>query len=92
MLGDHPASYEFLVIVQNCSVGHSGGPCVNDDGFVVGILSRADPADHHRCYLVPAGQVKSLVRKARGLCSRPVYTTTPNTATTPTNTSRVKTL
>ncbi|KAL7565237.1 hypothetical protein ACA910_014536 [Epithemia clementina (nom. ined.)] len=67
---------EEIVIRCPTIVGHSGGPCVNDDGLVVGILSRADPADPHRCYLVPAGQVKSLVRKARGLCTRPVYTTT----------------
>lgn len=55
------------------SVGHSGGPCVNDDGGVVGILSRSDPTDRHRCYLVPAGQVKDLVRRARALCLRSLY-------------------
>lgn len=64
-------------IVVRCPtiVGHSGGPCVNDDGLVVGILSRADPTDPHLCYLVPALQIKNLVRRARNLCSRTVFPT-----------------
>lgn len=51
-------------IVLNCRTisGHSGGPCVNGEGKVVGILSRADG---ERCYLVPASEIKLLVTKAR---------------------------
>ena len=62
-------------IVAMCPTisGHSGGPCVNGDGNVVGILSRADPVDRNRCYLVPATHLKSLLKRARNVCSRPVY-------------------
>jgi Trypsin-like peptidase domain len=56
--------------------GHSGSPCVNDDGLVVGILSRADPGQKDRCYLVPANQLKDLLKRARSVCSRPVYPVT----------------
>ena len=53
-------------IVVNCFtiVGHSGGPCVNNDGKVVGILSRSDPAGQ-RCYLVPSSEIKELITKAK---------------------------
>lgn len=59
-------------IVTTCSttVGHSGGPCVNSEGKVIGILSRADPAERERCYLVPASNIKQLVLLARQVCSR----------------------
>ena len=58
-------------IVVRCPTisGHSGGPCVNEDGRVVGVLSRADPVDRHRCYLVPATEIKLLVNKAKKKCS-----------------------
>jgi len=54
-------------IVVMCSTieGHSGGPCVNDDGKVVGILSRVDPVDRQRCYLVPSSEIKKLINKAK---------------------------
>ena len=57
-------------IVVMCSTisGHSGGPCVNSEGKVVGILSRSDPTDHERCYLVPASEIKPLVVRAKHLC------------------------
>jgi hypothetical protein len=45
--------------------GHSGGPCVNKLGEVIGILSRADPADKGRCYLVPTSEFMSLVNKSK---------------------------
>jgi hypothetical protein len=32
---------------------------------VVGILSRADPAESQRCYLVPASEIKVLVNRAK---------------------------
>ncbi len=54
-------------IVVNCEtiVGHSGGPCVNQQGEVIGILSRADPAENKRCYLVPTEEWKPLLKQAK---------------------------
>ena len=49
--------------------GHSGGPCVNQQGEVIGILSRADPADKQRCYLVPSIEWLPLVKIAKGMIS-----------------------
>ena len=56
---------EEIVIMCPTISGHSGGPCVNDEGKVVGILSRADPVDRQRCYLVPSTELKTLVNKAK---------------------------
>ena len=55
---------EEIVVMCPTISGHSGGPCVNAEGAVVGILSRADPVDRQRCYLVPASKLKLLVRIA----------------------------
>jgi GTPase SAR1 family protein len=55
---------EFVVICPTIG-GHSGGPCVNQQGEVLGILSRADPAENQRCYLVPASAWKAMVKKAK---------------------------
>jgi len=54
-------------IVVRCRTieGHSGGPCVNNDGKVIGIVSRSDPADLNRCYLVPSSEIKTLISKAK---------------------------
>ncbi len=55
-------------IVVDCITGtiggFSGGPCVNQIGEVVGILSRCLPGEPKRCYLVPASEFKALVDKA----------------------------
>jgi hypothetical protein len=59
------APREEIVIMCPTISGHSGGPCVNDEGRVVGILSRADPVDRQRNYLVPSSELKELVRKAK---------------------------
>lgn len=56
---------EEIVIMCPTIAGHSGGPCVNDEGKVVGILSRADPTQPERCYLVPATEIKGLVSSAK---------------------------
>ncbi len=61
---------EELVVMCPTLPGHSGGPCVNDEGRVVGILSRADPVDRQRCYLVPSTELKLLVNKAKKSTSR----------------------
>jgi hypothetical protein len=66
---------EEIVAMCPTIAGHSGGPCVNQEGMVIGILSRADPVDKNRCYLVPATQLKLLLKRARNVCSRPVYST-----------------
>ena len=55
---------EIVCLVPTIS-GHSGGPCLNDEGRVVGILSRADRVDRQRCYLVPSSELRTLVNKAR---------------------------
>ena len=59
---------EEIVVMCPTISGHSGGPCVNDEGKVLGILSRADPVDRQRCYLVPASELKALVTKAKHAC------------------------
>eukprot|EP00934_Nitzschia_sp_Nitz4_P002773 Nitzschia sp. Nitz4//scaffold259_size27336//21972//26726//NITZ4_008195-RA/size27336-processed-gene-0.0-mRNA-1//1//CDS//3329544516//2763//frame0 len=61
---------EEIVIMCPTIPGHSGGPCVNDEGRVIGILSRADPVDRQRCYLVPSSELKTLVNKAKKSTSR----------------------
>ena len=59
-----------IVVMCNTISGQSGGPCVNQEGRVVGILSRSDPTERERCYLVPASEIKPLVAKAKQ-CVRP---------------------
>ena len=56
---------EEIVVICPTIGGHSGGPCVNQQGEVIGILSRADPAENHRCYLVPASEWKEMLKKAK---------------------------
>lgn len=60
-------------IVVTCSTikGQSGGPFVNSEGKVVGILSRSDHVEGNRCYLVPATEIKPLVVNARAVCTKP---------------------
>jgi len=56
---------EEIVVMCPTIGGHSGGPCVNQSGEVIGILSRADPTDRQRCYLVPAKAWRGLVKQAK---------------------------
>mmetsp|Transcript_33225 Transcript_33225/g.58208 ORF Transcript_33225/g.58208 Transcript_33225/m.58208 type:complete len:364 (+) Transcript_33225:1998-3089(+) len=58
-----------IVVICPTIGGHSGGPCVNQQGEVIGILSRADPADRQRCYLVPSSEWLPLVKVARRMLS-----------------------
>ena len=62
----HRPRYEIGINAPLTFVGQSGSPCVNRAGQVVGILSRADPADKNRCYLVPTREYLQLVDIARG--------------------------
>jgi hypothetical protein len=56
---------EEIVVICPTIGGHSGGPCVNQQGEVIGILSRADPAETQRCYLVPTYEWKTLLKQAK---------------------------
>jgi hypothetical protein len=55
---------EEIVVICPTIGGHSGGPCVNQQGEVIGILSRAD-SDCQRCYLVPTDEWKDLLEEAK---------------------------
>lgn len=54
-----------IVVICNTKFGHSGGPCINLQGEVIGIVSRADPVEKDRSYLVPARQLNILLNKAK---------------------------
>jgi S1-C subfamily serine protease len=66
------APREEVVLICPTIAGHSGGPCVNNDGKVIGILSRADPSQRERCYLVPSSELKDLLKKAKKHFTRPM--------------------
>lgn len=54
------------IVVNSCSGvvnGQSGGPCLNEDGDVVGIYCRGQ--ESHVDYLVPASEIKHLLRLCR---------------------------
>ena len=58
---------EEIVVIRCPTIGgHSGGPCVNQIGKVIGILSRSDPAEAQRCYIAPSSEWSELVRMAKG--------------------------
>mmetsp|Transcript_23934 Transcript_23934/g.35358 ORF Transcript_23934/g.35358 Transcript_23934/m.35358 type:complete len:171 (+) Transcript_23934:1459-1971(+) len=58
---------EEIVVVCYIIGGHSSGLRVNQQEEVIEILSRADSAEKHKCYLVPASEWKPLVKKAKKL-------------------------
>ena len=53
------------VLSCNTIGGHSGGPCVNQSGQVIGILSCADFTERSRSYLVPTSEWIHLVPKKK---------------------------
>ena len=44
--------------------GQSGGPCVNQDGKVIGMVARMLPNDSRLCYLVPTSELRKILKKA----------------------------
>jgi len=56
---------EIVVIRCPTKGGHSGGPCVNQVGKVIGILSRTDPTEAQRCYIAPTTEWGRLVHLAK---------------------------
>ena len=57
-------------IVVTCNAtrnfkGHSGGPCVNSEGKVLGILSRSHSKEKERSYIVPVSEIQPLVARAK---------------------------
>jgi Trypsin-like peptidase domain len=44
--------------------GHSGGPCINDSGEVVGILCRVDKDYRTVWYIIPCSQIRTLLDEA----------------------------
>ena len=68
---------EEIVVICPTIGGHSGGPCVNQSGEVIGILSRADPSDPQRCYLVPSTEFKTMVRLSKRRLKLTVSETVP---------------
>jgi len=50
--------------------GHSGGPAINDNGGVIGFVSRSDGLEDDRCYLAPARPLHQLLKKAKAKRSK----------------------
>ena len=52
-----------IITMLMCSAkpGLIGGPCINRDGKVIGILSCADPNENTRCFVAPTSEWISLV-------------------------------
>lgn len=54
-----------VVVYSRFFVGHSGGPCINIEGKVIGMVCRNDPFEKNRCYLVPSEDLRRLLTQAR---------------------------
>ena len=60
----HLPTAETIVICETIP-GHSGGPCIDHEGNVIGMSSRKSPNNGQRCYLVPSCELRTLLKKAR---------------------------
>jgi len=60
---------EEIIVCCRVIEGMSGGPAINNEGKVLGLLSRSDKADGERCYLVPASELRRLLKRAKAKCS-----------------------
>jgi len=64
-----------LVVVKSRSLFQelnkisSGGPCVNQDGEVIGIVSRKN-ANDQRCYLTPTSELENILKKAKNMSQK----------------------
>lgn len=52
------------VVMADAKPGHFGGPCVNRQGEIVGILSSGDPDEDSRSFVVPVSEWADLVANA----------------------------
>ena len=59
---------EIMVAGDRVIQGHSGGPCLNARGEVLGILSRHDCYNGHRWYLVPYWRLQNELQMAKKMC------------------------
>jgi len=66
---------EEIVVKCPANIGTSGGPCVNENGGVIGIMSRSDPIELDRCYLAPTSEIRKLIKSARKKCNGTVAVT-----------------
>jgi len=55
---------EEIIVECDTIMGHSGGPCVNRQKEVFGILCRADLIGR-RCYVVPISEIEPLIKRAK---------------------------
>ena len=55
---------------MQCKSNSSGGPAINDNGEVIGIVSRSDALEDDRCYLAPARPLHQLLKKAKAKAKR----------------------
>jgi len=53
------------IVICGTIPGHSGGPCIDREGNVIGMLSRKSANNEQRCYLVPSSELKKILKKAK---------------------------
>jgi len=54
-----------ITVECNSFPGQSGGPCVNQDGKVIGILTSMHPNNNGICYVAPISELQLLVSDAK---------------------------
>eukprot|EP00555_Chaetoceros_dichaeta_P012218 CAMPEP_0198264196 /NCGR_PEP_ID=MMETSP1447-20131203/14938_1 /TAXON_ID=420782 /ORGANISM="Chaetoceros dichaeta, Strain CCMP1751" /LENGTH=1385 /DNA_ID=CAMNT_0043953057 /DNA_START=109 /DNA_END=4263 /DNA_ORIENTATION=+ len=57
------------VVIFMLKPGHSGSPCINKGGKVIGMVCRCHQGESTRCYLVPWKNLRILLRRARECCN-----------------------